>query len=479
MANTVTRDPHLLSRNLKLSGNYISNDGGDEGITVDNDGIVTMSSQLDIGNMSLTTSEIDISAGDLTVDVEGDITLDAAGGNIILHTPTSVGRIDVSSTGVNMYSSDVRTLHLNQHTPLISFYSVLNPDDYARIQMAANGAMTITTHDDVGTLGFLKLNADGYITLDADGDITLDAAGDIILDADGDQVSMKFGATAGQIDFSNENSGDGIIRQMVDTKDLVIQQFDGSEVIRIADDRKLYFYDKGGEHISSDGTDLTIASGNDCTIDADGDIILDSAETNAITQFQDSGSMYASFQSLAAGDITTLKLYESPGNSDYFAIQTVTAGATTISTLDGAGADAHLTIAPDGHAEFDGCGVGFDKISYTDDTNVTVDFTTGNKAELDMAGGSISGTLSLKFPDTSGNFLLVVKQDGSTRTIAAFATLDSGGNAGDNDGGTGGAIRWAGGSAPDLTDGSNKDDILTFYWDADLEVCYGVATLNF
>ena len=32
---------------------------------------------------------------------------------------------------------------------------------------------------------------------------------------------------------------------------------------------------------------------------------------------------------------------------------------------------------------------------------------------------------------------------------------------------------------PDDTDGSNKDDILTFYWDADLEVCYGVATLNF
>ena len=176
-----------------------------------------------------------------------------------------------------------------------------------------------------------------------------------------------------------------------------------------------------------------------------------------------------------------LSIY-SPDNSDdadYFRVMVAANGATTISTVDGAGTDAKLIIDADGHVEFDGCGVGFDKISYTDATNVTVDFTTGNKAELDMAGGSISGTLSLKFPNTSGNFLLVVKQDGSTRTIAAFATLDSAGNAGDNDGGTGGAIRWAGGSAPDLTDGSNKDDILTFYWDADLEVCYGVATLNF
>ena len=61
MASNVTRDHHNLRRNLRLNDKYISNDGGDEGITVANDGIVTMSSQLDIGNMSLTTSELDIS----------------------------------------------------------------------------------------------------------------------------------------------------------------------------------------------------------------------------------------------------------------------------------------------------------------------------------------------------------------------------------------------------------------------------------
>ena len=67
------------------------------------------------------------------------------------------------------------------------------------------------------------------------GDFEVDASGDITLDADGDQVSMKFGGATGQIDFSNENSGDGVIRQMVDAKDLVIQQFDGSEVVRFTD----------------------------------------------------------------------------------------------------------------------------------------------------------------------------------------------------------------------------------------------------
>ena len=125
---------------------------------------------------------------------------------------------------------------------------------------------------------------------------------------------------------------------------------------------------------------------------------------------------------------------------------------------------------------------GFDRISAVDATNVTIDFRDGNKAHLDMAGGSISGTLTLQFPDVSGNFVLVVEQDTSTRTIAAFATKDAAGNAGSNDGGTAGAIRWAGGSAPTLTAGAttnNARDILSFYWDADEEVCYGTATHNF
>ena len=122
---------------------------------------------------------------------------------------------------------------------------------------------------------------------------------------------------------------------------------------------------------------------------------------------------------------------------------------------------------------------GFTRSTYADATNVTVDFRTGNKAHLDMTGGNIGGILTLQFPAVSGNFVLVVQQDGSTRTIANYATKDSAGNAGNNDGGTAGAVRWAGGTAPDLTDGNNKRDILSFYWDATEEVCYGVASLDF
>ena len=47
MATKVTRDHHLLSRNLKLNGNYISNDGDDEGISISDAGVVTIGTDTD------------------------------------------------------------------------------------------------------------------------------------------------------------------------------------------------------------------------------------------------------------------------------------------------------------------------------------------------------------------------------------------------------------------------------------------------
>ena len=46
MAETkLIRDHHLLTRNLRLNDNYISNDGGDEGIAIDNNGNVNLRPQ--------------------------------------------------------------------------------------------------------------------------------------------------------------------------------------------------------------------------------------------------------------------------------------------------------------------------------------------------------------------------------------------------------------------------------------------------
>ena len=43
------RDHHLLTRNLKLNGKYISNDGGDEGIAIS-----------DLGNVNIRPQGVDV-----------------------------------------------------------------------------------------------------------------------------------------------------------------------------------------------------------------------------------------------------------------------------------------------------------------------------------------------------------------------------------------------------------------------------------
>ena len=242
----------------------------------------------------------------------------------------------------------------------------------------------------------------------------------------------------------------------------------------------------GAASVTSVAGDLALSgdvlsSSGDLQVDCGGILKLDAHTTG------DGEGVYFQMAGTRVADInvhhfaTYLRMYENGGDStdDYFDIGVFEHGRTEITTKDNAASAAHLEIDVDGHTKFDGTGVGFVRTTYADATNVTVDFRTGNKAHLDMTGGSISGTLTLQFPAVSGNFILVVQQDGSTRTINAFATKDEAGNTGDNDGAGDGAVRWAGGSAPDLTDGSNKRDILAFYWDATEEVCYGQASLNF
>ena len=148
------------------------------------------------------------------------------------------------------------------------------------------------------------------------GNFTLDAGGDIELNADGDHVSIKFGGAAGQIDFTQTNSGDGVIQQKVDGKDLLFRQFDGHTVVRIGDDRRLYFYDKGGEYITGNGTDLTIASGRDIILTPAGtEVTINNA--NAQLNFSNNAT----------------KIYRDSSNSNKLTFEDATVTAKTLADL--------------------------------------------------------------------------------------------------------------------------------------------------
>tara|TARA_R100001198_G_C5241071_1_gene218496 strand:+ start:1303 stop:2328 length:1026 start_codon:yes stop_codon:yes gene_type:complete len=223
--------------------------------------------------------------------------------------------------------------------------------------------------------------------------------------------------------------------------------------------------------------------------------------------------------------------YYNGDTDDYMRIVVGANGATTLRTYDSDGAEGHLTLDPDGDVKvsgasifldggealyfdstglnsiysqstdyirytvggdimmsmsengnsgnqvyFDNASVGFQQLEPTyNSTSTTVDFRHSNKQNLTFGTGNITN-LNLHFPSMSGNFVLLVKQDGTgSRTITNYKVYDYTSNLAS---GSGAAV-WAGGSAPTLTTDANHVDILSFYWDSDNEIAYGVATLDF
>jgi len=136
-----------------------------------------------------------------------------------------------------------------------------------------NGAMVIQFRDSGLTIGS---NADGDLDIVSDGtaidSINIESAGGITLDAGTAGSGIAYEDDGTEMLRIYHSSSDVIIQNKVDAKDIVFKQYDGNEVMRIADNRKLYFYDEGGEIISSDGTDFTFNSGNDINLTATTDI---------------------------------------------------------------------------------------------------------------------------------------------------------------------------------------------------------------
>ena len=111
-----------------------------------------------------------------------------------------------------------------------------------------------------------------------------------------------------------------------------------------------------------------------------------------------------------------------------------------------------------------------------DDTDTYVYFSRlGNKQYLVFDGDDITD-LNLYFPDVSGNFVLLIKQDasGGARTIDYYKAFDIDGAPASQ-----ATVLFPGGIAPTLTTDVNHVDILSFYWDATNKVAYGVASLDF
>ena len=91
-----------------------------------------------------------------------------------------------------------------------------------------------------------------------------------MIDAEGGNIEFKDAGTLQLTLDMDGTAGAQVIKLGVDSDDLIFQQFDNNEVIRIADDRRLYFFDKVRENIVGDDltTDLSIFASADINIPA-------------------------------------------------------------------------------------------------------------------------------------------------------------------------------------------------------------------
>ena len=304
---------HRLLKNLQLQGNYISNDGGDEGLSIDNDGIVTASSQIDIGNMSLTTSELDLSSGSLTIDVDEDIILDIGATDELLIK-------EDGSTFAKIFESSGGNLRLYESAGGTDSFSIIT---------GAHGATTIGTTDVAGNEADITIAADGYLQFTTRGYSGAVGAGEDLLIQPGGKIHIDknwshttaYGLTALHVDV--DRTGD--VTTGTDTA--------------IGIDLDVNHTGASGGNISVSGLDI------DVTTDTGGD-------TNTIIGLS---------VDVTGGDLTYGFILNSPDGgvdflnqssadtSDHFKIQTIEDGETTLTTTEnGGGSTAHLNMVADG-----------------------------------------------------------------------------------------------------------------------------------
>ena len=195
--------------------------------TLDVDGGIT------VDNITIDGTEIDLSSGDLTIDVAGDIILDADGENIkFKDAGTEVGQIDLGSQNFTFRSQvddkDIIFRGQDSTSEIVALTLDMSEEGDAtfnnNIKFGDNGKALFGAGLD------LALYSDGTNShIESGGDLDLDVTGDIVLDANGGDITLKDNGSAFGA-FIN-SSLDFVIRSSNSDNNLHIQGNDGGSII--------------------------------------------------------------------------------------------------------------------------------------------------------------------------------------------------------------------------------------------------------
>ena len=282
----------------------------------------------------------------------------------------------------------------------------------------------------------LKLSDDADINLVAGADILLDAATTIKIDSAAGDVSFEDAGTAQLAIDMDGTAGQIDVQLKVASDDLVFKTQGGNEVIRVADDRKLYFFDQGGEHISSDGSILSIAAGAELHISSS---MVDIGANTISGSHASSGSfgyLNVHGDAIIKGDLTF-----GDANTDLITIGadigsnlTPNTDATyDLGTTSQGWNDLHLGSG--GVINLDGGDVTLThaagKLTWGGDGAVEIDFNNHEMTNVDIDSGAIDGTTIGAASHTTGKFTTLIATgdvdlgDATGDTITATGRFDS------------------------------------------------------
>jgi len=281
------------------AGEKITGDGTDLTINSSNDLHLTATTDINI------PADVGLTFGNDGEKIEGDGTdLTIAGNNINLTAtadvviPANVGITFGTGEKIEGDSTDL-TITSGAKINLTATSDVHIPND---VGIVFGGASE-------------KIEGDGTDLVISANNLTVDAAADIILDAAGNDFQFKAGGT--HIFSIVNSSSDIVLKPIVDAKDIIFQQRDGTEVARIEDNATFNVVtDKlaiNGTAVTATAAELNLLDGGTSVgssitlADADGIVV------------NDGGSM----KTIPASDLKTFN----PGGTSW---QSVVTGNTTM-----------------------------------------------------------------------------------------------------------------------------------------------------
>lgn len=294
---------------------------------------------------------------------------------------------------------------------------------------------------DTGT--YIYSNADGDLDLVSDGtaidSINIESAGGITLDAGSTTHGITYEDDGTAMLQITNSSSDVIIKPLVDAKDIIFQQYDGTEVARIEDNATFNVSSAGkfayaGTAVTTTAAELNLIDGGTArgtTSVASGDgILINDGGTMRMTNVDTVSTYFASHNVGGSNIVTTGALDSGSITSGFGAIDNGTSGIRTNTFT------AETSIIPDAaggadigstSAEWGDVFIADDKyIQFGNDQNVIVGYDEDGNDTLEfkanIEGAALAFTFSADQADDNADTWKLNFADGGDVTLQSYTS---------------------------------------------------------